>query len=114
MIVNRFKCDSEALVRAVGNFRSKRILVFGDLMLDRFIWGAVSRISPEAPVPVVEIKTESTRLGGAANVASNIASLGGTPVPLGVIGNDFEGDRLREEFRALGSPVGGLIVDRER
>ncbi len=101
-------------MRAVRNFRNKRILVFGDVMLDRFIWGAVSRISPEAPVPVVEIKTESTRLGGAANVASNIRSLGGIPVPLGVIGNDFEGDRLREEFRALGAPIGGLVVDRDR
>jgi|WetSurSiteA1Bulk_404760.scaffolds.fasta_scaffold20414_2 D-glycero-beta-D-manno-heptose-7-phosphate kinase len=114
MILNRYNCDPEALVKAVRNFRNKRILVFGDLMLDRFIWGAVSRISPEAPVPVVEIKTESTRLGGAANVASNIRSLGGIAVPLGVIGNDFEGDRLRQEFRALNCPVGGLLVDKER
>jgi D-glycero-beta-D-manno-heptose-7-phosphate kinase len=114
MILNRYNCDPEALVKAVRNFRNKRILVFGDLMLDRFIWGAVSRISPEAPVPVVEIKTESTRLGGAANVASNIGSLGGIAVPLGLIGNDFEGDRLRQEFRALNCPVGGLLVDKER
>jgi D-glycero-beta-D-manno-heptose-7-phosphate kinase len=114
MILDRYKCDPDALIRAVRNFRNKRILVFGDLMLDRFIWGAVSRISPEAPVPVVEIKTESTRLGGAANVASNIRSLGGLPVPLGIIGSDFEGDRLREEFRLLGSPVSGLIVDKAR
>jgi D-glycero-beta-D-manno-heptose-7-phosphate kinase len=114
MILNRYNCDPEALVKAVRNFRNKRILVFGDLMLDRFIWGAVSRISPEAPVPVVEIKTESTRLGGAANVAFNIRSLGGIAVPLGVIGNDFEGDRLRQEFRALNCPVGGIVVDKER
>jgi D-beta-D-heptose 7-phosphate kinase/D-beta-D-heptose 1-phosphate adenosyltransferase len=113
-MISRYNCDPEALVKAVRNFRNKRILVFGDLMLDRFIWGAVSRISPEAPVPVVEIKTESRRLGGAANVASNIRSLGGIAVPLGVIGNDFEGDRLRQEFRALNCPVGGLLVDRER
>jgi D-beta-D-heptose 7-phosphate kinase/D-beta-D-heptose 1-phosphate adenosyltransferase len=83
-------------------------------MLDRFIWGAVSRISPEAPVPVVEVKTESTRLGGAANVASNIRSLGGIAVPLGIIGNDFEGDRLRHEFSALDCPVSGLVVDKGR
>jgi D-glycero-beta-D-manno-heptose-7-phosphate kinase len=114
MILTRYNCDPESLVKAVRNFRNQRILVFGDLMLDRFIWGAVSRISPEAPVPVVEIKTESTRLGGAANVASNIRSLGGIAVPLGVIGNDFEGDRLRQEFRALNCPVGGLLVDKER
>jgi D-glycero-beta-D-manno-heptose-7-phosphate kinase len=114
MILNQYKCDPEILIRAVHRFRNKRILVFGDLMLDRFIWGAVSRISPEAPVPVVEIKKESTHLGGAANVASNIRSLGGIPVPLGVIGNDFEGARLREEFRALKCPVSGLVVDKGR
>ena len=114
MILNRYKCNPEALIRAVRNFRNERILVLGDLMLDRFIWGAVSRISPEAPVPVVEIKTESTHLGGAANVASNIRSLGGIPVPLGIIGSDFEGNRLREEFRALNCPTGGIIVDKGR
>jgi len=101
-------------MQAVRNFRNKRVLVFGDMMLDRFIYGSVSRISPEAPVPVVEIKHENTCLGGAANVAANIGSMGGSPVPLGVIGSDFEGKRLREEFRILGSPVGGLIVDKDR
>jgi D-beta-D-heptose 7-phosphate kinase/D-beta-D-heptose 1-phosphate adenosyltransferase len=114
MILNRYKCDPEVLIRAVRNFRNKRVLVFGDLMLDRFIFGSVSRISPEAPVPVVEIKTENVCLGGAANVATNISSLGAMPVPLGVLGSDFEGDRLREEFRSLGSPTGGLIVDKGR
>jgi len=114
MILNRYKCDPQTLTRAVRNFRNKRVLVFGDMMLDRFIWGAVSRISPEAPVPVVEIKTESTRLGGAANVASNVRSLGGIPIPVGIVGSDLEGDSLREEFRALGSPVGGLVVDKGR
>jgi rfaE bifunctional protein kinase chain/domain len=114
MILNRYRCHSESLIEAVRNFRNKRILVFGDLMLDRFVWGAVSRISPEAPVPVVEIKKESTHLGGAANVASNIRSLGGVPIPLGVIGDDFEGARLREEFRAIQCAVDGLVVDKGR
>ncbi len=114
MTINRHKCDRDGLMRAVQQFRNKRILVLGDLMLDRFIWGSVSRISPEAPVPVVEIKTESTCLGGAANVAANIRSLRGIPVPLGVLGRDFEGKRLQEEFRALGSPIGGLVVDKDR
>jgi len=111
---HRYKCDPEELIRSIRNFRGKKILVLGDLMLDRFIWGSVSRISPEAPVPVVEIKKESTCLGGAANVATNISSLGGTPVPLGILGDDFEGNRLREEFRKLGSPLGGLIMAKER
>ncbi|MBN1570074.1 MAG: D-glycero-beta-D-manno-heptose-7-phosphate kinase [Acidobacteria bacterium] len=110
----RYDCDPESLVQAIRKFRGKRILVLGDMMLDRFIWGSVSRISPEAPVPVVEIKTESTCLGGAANVASNIHSLGGVPIPLGILGDDYEGERLREQFRLIGSPVGGLIVDKSR
>jgi D-glycero-beta-D-manno-heptose-7-phosphate kinase len=113
-MLDRYKCDPEDLIQAIRSFRNKRVLVLGDMMLDRFIWGSVSRISPEAPVPVVEIKTESICLGGAANVASNIRSLGGIPVPLGVLGNDFEGNRLREEFRSLGSPISGLIVDKSR
>ncbi len=114
MMLNRYNCDPEDLIEAIRHFRKKRILVFGDMMLDRFIWGSVSRISPEAPVPVVEIKTENTCLGGAANVATNIRSLGGEAIPLGILGDDVEGERLREEFRLIGSPVGGLIVDRNR
>jgi D-beta-D-heptose 7-phosphate kinase/D-beta-D-heptose 1-phosphate adenosyltransferase len=111
---NRYKCDPEDLIRSIRNFRGKRILVVGDLMLDRFIWGSVSRISRKPRFPVVEIRKESTCLGGAANVATNIRSLGGTPVPLGILGDDFEGKRLREEFRRLGSPLGGLIVEKGR
>ena len=84
------------------------------MILDRFVWGSVSRICPEAPVPVVEIKTESTRPGGAANVAANIGSLGSLPVSIGVVGNDMEGRQLRELFRGMGSPVGGLVTDRGR
>jgi D-glycero-beta-D-manno-heptose-7-phosphate kinase len=113
-MLKKYKCDPEVLIRAVKRFHNKRILVLGDLMLDRFIWGAVSRISPEAPVPVVEIKTESICLGGAANVAGNIRSLGGVPVPIGVIGADEEGNRLKKEFRFLGSPISGLVVDKLR
>lgn len=113
-MLKRYKCDAETLIHAVHIFRNKRILVFGDLILDRFIFGSVSRISPEAPVPVVEIKTENWCLGGAANVAANIRSLEGIPIPLGVLGNDFEGNRLREEFQSLGSPVSGLIIDKSR
>ncbi len=114
MNLSRFKCGREGFIQAIRNFRNARILVFGDMMLDRFVFGTVSRISPEAPVPVVEIKDENTSLGGAANVAANIRSLGGMPVPLGVLGGDSQGDRLREEFRSIGSPIGGLIIDRTR
>ena len=105
---------AEALISAVRSFSRHRILVVGDLMLDRFIWGTVHRISPEAPVPVVEIQRESTCLGGAANVSANIRSLRGIPLTLGVIGNDFEGRRLREECLSLGLPVTALVEDPER
>ncbi len=114
MVLARYSCNPEVLIQAVKKFHKRRILVLGDVMLDRFIWGSVSRISPEAPVPVVEIKTETTCLGGAANVASNVRGLGGIPIPLGILGNDYDGKRLREEFRVLGSPIGGLVVDRGR
>jgi len=77
-------------------FRNKRIIVLGDLMMDRYVWGTVSRISPEAPVPIVEVTREFTRLGGAANVANNLYSLGATPIPIGIVGDDFEGNSLIE------------------
>ncbi len=108
------RCNAEDLVSAVGEFARKRILVVGDMMLDRFIWGAVNRISPEAPVPVVDVKTESTHLGGGANVSANIRSLGAKSIPLGVIGDDFEGRRLKDELRSMELPLRGLVVDRER
>jgi rfaE bifunctional protein kinase chain/domain len=114
MVLEQFKCNPETLSQAVLKFRNQRILVIGDLMLDRFVWGSVSRISPEAPVPVVEVKKETTCLGGAANVAANIRALGAVPVPVGIVGDDFEGRRLRHEFRVLGSPVSGLVIDRAR
>jgi rfaE bifunctional protein kinase chain/domain len=114
MVLAQFNCEPNALVKAVAKFRRRRVVVVGDLMLDRFIWGAVSRISPEAPVPVVEIRRETSCLGGAANVAANIRSLGGTPVALGVVGADPEGKEVIAELRALGAPVRGVVIDRAR
>jgi rfaE bifunctional protein kinase chain/domain len=114
MVLSRYNCAPELLIQATLKFRKKRIAVIGDLMLDRFIWGAVSRISPEAPVPVVEIRKETTCLGGAANVVANISSLGGNPIPFGVLGDDAEGKRLRVELRSLGISASGLVTDRDR
>ncbi|MEJ2111673.1 MAG: D-glycero-beta-D-manno-heptose-7-phosphate kinase [Acidobacteriota bacterium] len=114
MVSNHKKYDPERLARAVRKFRGRRVLVLGDMILDRFVWGSVSRICPEAPVPVVEIKTESTRLGGAANVSANIRSLGGLPRSIGVIGNDPEGRELRQAFRSINSPISGLVIDKGR
>jgi D-beta-D-heptose 7-phosphate kinase/D-beta-D-heptose 1-phosphate adenosyltransferase len=90
----------------------KVVLVVGDIMLDEFIWGKVRRISPEAPVPVVEVLKEEDRLGGAGNVAANIKSLGGTPIPIGVVGKDHAAQRivnlLKNDWRI---DVSGMIED---
>ena len=96
------------------NFQRRKILVIGDVMLDRFLFGKAERISPEAPVPVVTIDQEKVHLGGAGNVAANISSLGGTPLIVGVVGNDLEGSRVRELLRSLKLPDDGLLVDKER
>ncbi|MEM6264321.1 MAG: bifunctional ADP-heptose synthase [Bacteroidota bacterium] len=76
--------------------KSLRILIMGDLMVDRYLWGSIDRISPEAPVPVVEIQREESRLGGAANAALNISSMGATPILCGSIGNDTGGEKFLE------------------
>ena len=78
--------------RIISSFKDKKILIIGDVILDRYIFGKVSRISPEAPVPVVDVVRESFLLGGAANVANNIIALGGKVTVAGVIGKDRAGD----------------------
>ncbi|MFC2158885.1 D-glycero-beta-D-manno-heptose-7-phosphate kinase [Acidobacteriota bacterium] len=82
----------------VNKFSGKRILVLGDLMLDKYIWGDVVRISPEAPVPVVEVKEDSACLGGGGNVYHNLERLGSNPMMVGVVGNDSEGDWIKEKI----------------
>jgi rfaE bifunctional protein kinase chain/domain len=89
-------------------------MVIGDLMLDRYLWGKVSRISPEAPVPVVDIESESSRLGGAANVSYNVLSLGVRVVPLGIVGNDAEGELIKRMFQEKGFPTEGILTDANR
>ncbi|MFN4110976.1 MAG: D-glycero-beta-D-manno-heptose-7-phosphate kinase [Ignavibacteria bacterium] len=95
-------------------FNNKRIAVIGDLMLDVYIWGKVARISPEAPVPVVEVQEESYRFGGAANVGMNIKSLGGTPILIGVIGYDREGTIIDALMKENDFDKEGIIYDDER
>ena len=86
------KARAAALLRKI---RRRSVVVVGDVMLDEFIWGDVSRISPEAPVPVVDVRSESTHLGGAANVLANLLALGAQACVIGVIGKDFAGDRIQ-------------------
>lgn len=95
-------------------FSGKRVAVVGDLMVDRYYWGAVARISPEAPVPVVEVSSYSNRLGGAANVGNNIASLGGRPLLVGVVGQDDAGTLLRSLARESGFEEQGILADPSR
>ena len=95
-------------------FTGKRIAVLGDLMVDRYYWGTVRRVSPEAPVPVVEVESESVRLGGAANVAHNIRSLGGAPLLIGLVGNDHPGEVLQDLVREQGFATHGVIPDPAR
>ena len=95
-------------------FRSTRVLVVGDLILDEFVWGTVDRISPEAPVPVVWVERESAMPGGAANVASNVKALGGRVRLLGLIGADPQGRRLKEALESRGIPTEDLMVDPDR
>jgi D-beta-D-heptose 7-phosphate kinase/D-beta-D-heptose 1-phosphate adenosyltransferase len=97
----------------VGRFSGVRALVVGDLMLDRFIAGRVSRISPEAPVPVVRVTGEDVRPGGAGNVVSNIAALGGRAAACGVVGRDEAGTRLVAALREVGADVEGVFQARD-
>jgi rfaE bifunctional protein kinase chain/domain len=106
--------DEQRIASLIGSFAGKRIAVVGDLMLDRYYWGRVKRISPEAPVPVVEVEEESTRFGGAANVAQNIRSLGAEPVLVGLVGNDHAGETLFAMMRDAGMDTSGVIVDGSR
>ena len=98
----------------VGSFAKARVLVVGDLMVDRYYAGVVRRISPEAPVPVVEVAKETQRFGGAANVAHNLRRLGAAVEVCGVVGGDEEGAWLREQLRAAGIGVAGIRANHER
>lgn len=98
----------------VHAFADRRVLVFGDFMLDRYVWGSVDRISPESPVPVVVVERESTMLGGAGNVARNLASLGARVEVVTVVGDDPAAEELARLMRGWKIPTDGFIVDAGR
>jgi D-glycero-beta-D-manno-heptose-7-phosphate kinase len=97
----------EALLAAIPR---ARVLVVGDLMLDRYVSGAVDRVSPEAPVPVVRVEEERSAIGGAGNVAANVAALGATCTVVGCAGRDEGGRTLRAELEALGVGTDGIVA----
>jgi len=104
------KYDTKKMRSIIQNFEGRSVLVLGDLMLDRYIWGNVSRISPEAPVPVVEVQKSTSSLGGAGNVSQNLASLGARPLPVGVVGEDEEGQWIKRHV----DEGRGIFVDSNR
>ena len=106
--------NNQQLQKVVQQFSDQPILVVGDLMLDRYVWGRVERISPEAPVPVVEVVKETVHLGGAANVAYNLAVLNARPLLVGVVGRDEAGDRLVEELHRQEISSEGIVRDKGR
>ena len=101
-------------LQIIDKFKGARVLIVGDLIMDHFIWGDVSRISPEAPVPVVDVSSESILLGGSANVVNNIYSLGGNCVVTGIVGDDSDGRYLTKTLSEKKIPTNGIIVDPER
>src|ERR1700736_5475522 len=101
---------AELLARMAG----RRVVVVGDLMIDEWIWGDVSRISPEAPVPVVAVREHTFTLGGAGNVANNLRALGAAVSLVGVLGDDAEAARARELCETLGVDASGLLTVGDR
>jgi len=98
----------------LAKFQDVKVLVVGDVMLDQYWWGNVNRISPEAPVPVVSLDRKTTIPGGTANVAANVAGLSATPFLIGVIGNDDEGNVLKESLEEIGLSTDYLILSENR
>ncbi len=103
-----------ALTKILQRFSRCHVLILGDVMLDEYMWGTVSRISPEAPVPVVAVRSEGVKVGGAGNVATNVAALGGRPSLIGLVGDDAAAERLGHELEVAGVKSDGLIVDASR
>jgi len=103
--------DANALFEAIGKLN---ILVIGDVMVDSYVFGGVSRISPEAPVPVVLATKKEKRLGGAANVALNVQALGATPIPCAIVGDDIDGEFFLKRLKERNIPGKGVIISSDR
>ena len=106
--------DIARIDKIISKFKDVKILIVGDIILDEFVWGDTSRISPEAPVPVVLVERESLMPGGAANVASNICALGAKAYLVGAVGRDEHGRRLEKILKEKGVDLEGVISDAQR
>lgn len=105
------RSDAESILR---RFDGKRVLVVGDLMVDEYVWGQVSRVSPEAPVLVVDAESHTFVPGGAANVVHNLRALGAETLVAGVVGRDAVGERLLDELRLLGADTSAVVAAEDR
>ncbi|MEZ0392518.1 MAG: D-glycero-beta-D-manno-heptose-7-phosphate kinase [Pseudobdellovibrionaceae bacterium] len=106
--------EKKKLISQIPHLKGKKILILGDVGLDEYILGDVRRLSPEAPVPILDVEAEDLRLGLAANVAQNVKSLGGEPVLVSVVGQDSGADLLSQLFRRNGVDVSHLVADAKR
>ncbi len=104
----------QRIAELTGNFKNQTIMVIGDLMIDHYLWGQVSRISPEAPVPVVDIENETFRLGGAANVSYNIQTLEARALPIGVVGDDMHREKILSIFQENNFDTSGIFTCNDR
>jgi len=100
--------------KTINDFKNKTVLVLGDLMIDQWVWGKVTRISPEAPVPVVDVDSYTFTPGGAANVVNNLRALGAKVILAGMVGRDYMGQKLKRDLKHKGVDVKGVLVDHAR
>jgi D-beta-D-heptose 7-phosphate kinase/D-beta-D-heptose 1-phosphate adenosyltransferase len=110
----REELDIRRLTELTSGFGDAKVLILGDIMLDEYMYGSVDRISPEAPVPVVDISSSKILLGGAANVAANICSLGGEALLLGTVGDDEAGTKLSQLLKSKNISDDLLVTDLTR
>ena len=101
-------------VQLFEDFKDLKVLIIGDVMIDRYLWGAVHRMSPEAPVPVVHLQQSDNRLGGAANVALNIKAMGAQPFMVSIVGEDEDGKIFQDLLPQEGIPSIGILSSKER
>ena len=114
IFINAHHYESKLMKEYIDRFPKARVLVIGDIIMDEYVWGDVSRISPEAPVPVVEVKRETKMLGGAANVINNMTTLGAKPILCGVIGKDITGEIILNNIQKMGLRTDGIVVEQDR
>ncbi len=108
------KINKNHLKRIIDRFKNKKILVIGDLMVDEYIWGKVSRISPEAPIPVVDVEKDEFKPGGAANVILNLTSLGAKVYSAGVVGDDGAAHKLLKYLKKNKVNIESIVIDKKR